>query len=175
MPKAEGRILEIGMGSGINLSYYNPDKVEKLWGLEPSLGMREKAKPAVDAVPFDIDWLDLPGEEIPLDTNSVDTVVLTYTLCTIPDWQAALTQMRRVLKPGGKLLFSEHGKAPDDNIHQWQNRINRPWKKLFGGCHLNRDIPQLLREGGFDIKQLDSGYLRATPKVAGFNYWGYAD
>lgn len=174
VPQAEGRILEIGMGSGINIPYYNPEKVEKVWGLEPSEGMRRKAQSRVEAAPFDLEWLGLPGEEIPLDDNSADTIVLTYTLCTIPDWRAAVDQMRRVLKPGGKLLFSEHGKAPDEAVLKWQNRINPLWMKMAGGCHLNRDIPKLLREGGFDIKKLDSMYVPSTPKVAGFTYWGYA-
>ncbi len=174
VPHAEGRILEIGMGSGINIPYYNPDKVEKVWGLEPSEGMRRKAEPRVAAAPFELEWLGLPGEEIPLDDDSADTIVLTYTLCTIPDWRAAVEQMRRVLKPGGKLLFSEHGKAPDAAVLAWQNRVNPLWMKMAGGCHLNRDIPKLLREGGFDIKKLDSMYVPSTPKVAGFTYWGYA-
>jgi len=175
VPQAEGRILEIGMGSGINIPFYDPAKVEKVWGLEPSEGMREKARPRVEAAPFELEWLGLPGEEIPLDNDSADTIVLTYTLCTIPDWRAAVEQMRRVLKPGGKLLFSEHGKAPDEAVRKWQDRINPVWKKIGGGCHLNRDIPKLLTEGGFDIKQLDSMYVPSTPKVAGFTYWGYAN
>ncbi len=175
VPQAEGRILEIGMGSGINIPFYNPDKVEKVWGLEPSEGMREKARPRVEAAPFELEWLGLPGEEIPLDNDSADTIVLTYTLCTIPDWRAAVEQMRRVLKPGGKLLFSEHGKAPDEAVRKWQDRINPVWKKIGGGCHLNRDIPKLLTEGGFAIKKLDTMYVPSTPKVAGFTYWGYAN
>jgi ubiquinone/menaquinone biosynthesis C-methylase UbiE len=174
VPQAEGRILEIGMGSGINIDYYNPAKVEKLWGLEPSVGMRKKAKSRVAAAPFDLEWLDLPGEEIPLDNKSVDTIVLTYTLCTIPYWLSAVKQMRRVLKPGGKLLFSEHGKAPDEAVKKWQNRINPFWMNIAGGCHLNRDIPQLLMEGGFNIKEMDTLYVPKTPKVAAFTYWGYA-
>ena len=175
VPQAEGRILEIGMGSGINIGYYDPNKVEKLWGLEPSEGMRQKARSRVDAAPFDLEWLDLPGEEIPLDDKSVDTIVLTYTLCTIPDWLTAVKQMRRVLKPGGKLLFSEHGKAPDEAVKKWQDRINPFWMKIAGGCHLNRDIPQLLTEGGFNIKEIDTLYVPKTPKVAAFTYWGYAN
>ncbi len=175
VPHAEGRILEIGMGSGINIPFYDPAKVEKVWGLEPSEGMRVKASDAVAAAPFELEWLGLPGEEIPLDDDSVDTVVLTYTLCTIPDYAKAVQQMRRVLKPGGKLLFSEHGKAPDSKVQRWQNRINSTWGKLAGGCHLNRDIPAMLREGGFNIKEMDSMYMPSTPKVAGFTYWGYAD
>ncbi len=175
VPQAEGRILEIGMGSGVNIPFYDPDKVEKVWGLEPSEGMREKARSRVEAAPFELEWLGLPGEEIPLDNDSADTIVLTYTLCTIPDWRAAVEQMRRVLKPGGKLLFSEHGKAPDEAVRKWQDRINPVWKKIGGGCHLNRDIPKLLTEGGFAIKKLDTMYVPSTPKVAGFTYWGYAD
>ena len=174
VPQAEGRILEIGMGSGININYYTPSKVEKIWGLEPSIGMREKAKSRVAAAPFDIEWLDLPSEEIPLDDKSVDTIVLTYTLCTIPNWLGALQQMKRVLKPGGKLLFSEHGQAPDDAVKKWQSRINPYWMKLAGGCHLNRDIPHLLTEGGFNIKEINTLYVPKTPKVAAFTYWGYA-
>lgn len=175
VPQAEGRILEIGMGSGINIPYYNPDKVELLWGLEPSEGMRKKALPRVNAAPFDLEWLGLPGEEIPLEDNSADTVVLTYTLCTIPDWHAAVKEMRRVLKPGGKLLFSEHGKAPDAGVRKWQDRINPTWKKIAGGCHLNRDIPNMLEQGGFKLQQLDTLYVPSTPKIAGFTYWGYAN
>ena len=175
VPQAEGRILEIGMGSGINIPYYDTNKVEKVWGLEPSTGMRKKAQKRVDAAPFDLEWLDLPGEEIPLDNNSVDTIILTYTLCTIPDWRTAVEQMRRVLKPGGKLLFSEHGKAPDAAVQAWQNRVNPMWMKLAGGCHLNRDIPELLKKGGFDIKELDTLYVPKAPKIAAFTFWGYAD
>ncbi|MFT5577710.1 MAG: ubiquinone/menaquinone biosynthesis C-methylase UbiE [Paraglaciecola psychrophila] len=175
VPQAQGRVLEIGMGSGLNIPFYNPDKVEMVWGLEPSEGMRKKARRRVEAAPFELQWLSLPGEQIPLDENSADTVVLTYTLCTIPDWKTALQQMRRVLKPGGKLLFSEHGKAPDEAVKQWQDRINPYWNKIAGGCHVNRDIPALLTEGGFNIKEIETLYMPSTPKFAGFTYWGYAD
>ncbi|MDE0037610.1 MAG: class I SAM-dependent methyltransferase [Gammaproteobacteria bacterium] len=174
VPQAEGRILEVGMGSGLNIPFYAVEKVELVWGLEPSAGMREKARARVEAAPFELRMLDLPGEEIPLPDNSADTVVLTYTLCTIPGWKAALEQMRRVLKPGGKLLFSEHGSAPDDSVRRWQNRIDPIWTRLAGGCHLNRDIPKLLGEGGFNIGRLETMYLPSTPRIAGFTYWGYA-
>jgi len=174
VPRAEGRVLEIGMGSGLNIEHYDPDKVEMVWGLEPSEGMRKKAWPRVQAAPFRLEWLDLPGEEIPLEDNSADTVVMTYTLCTIPGWKEALEQMRRVLKPGGKLLFSEHGAAPDAAVKRWQDRINPVWKKIAGGCNLNRDIPHLLREGGFDVRELDTMYVPGTPRIAAFTYWGYA-
>ncbi len=175
VPHAEGRVLEVGMGSGLNLAHYDPAKVEKLWGLEPSHGMRERAAHRVSGLPFAMEWLDLPGEEIPLDTDSIDTVVLTYALCTIPDWLKALQQMRRVLKPGGKLLFSEHGRAPDAAVQNWQRRLNPLWMKIAGGCHLNRDIPDLLRQGGFSVCDLQTLYLPSTPRIAGFTYWGHAN
>jgi SAM-dependent methyltransferase len=174
VPAATGRVLEIGMGSGLNLPFYDQDKVDFVWGLEPSEGMRVKAQAAVADAPFEVKWLDLPGEEIPLDDNSVDTIVLTYTLCTIPDANKALMQMKRVLKPGGTLLFSEHGAAPDEAVKKWQDRINPIWKFIGGGCHVNRPIPNLIEEGGFTLSQLDSMYLPSTPKWVGFNYWGSA-
>ncbi|GAA5316251.1 MAG: methyltransferase domain-containing protein [Candidatus Pelagadaptatus aseana] len=174
VPLAEGNVLEIGMGSGLNIPFYNPQKVTKVWGLEPSEGMRQRAADRVSQSPIDIEWLDLPGEKIPLDDHCVDTIVLTFTLCTIPDWHAALTQMRRVLKPGGKLLFSEHGQAPDQNILKWQNRLNGTWKTIAGGCNLNRAIPDLLQHAGFEIETMEKMYLPSTPKIAGYCYWGTA-
>ena len=173
VPLAEGRVLEVGMGSGHNLSFYDPDKVEFIWGLEPSEGMRSKAAKNVSRSKIEVRWLDLPGEEIPLEDDSVDSVLLTYTLCTIPDWQKALEQMRRVLKPGGKLLFSEHGQAPDESVRRWQDRINPFWGKISGGCNLNRPIPSLIEKGGFEILEVESDYL-SWPKFASFNYWGSA-
>lgn len=174
VPLAEGRILEVGMGSGINLDYYNPGKVELLWGLEPSKGMRKKAAPKIKLAPFEIRLLDLPGEEIPLENNTVDTVLLTYTLCTIPGWQQAMEQMRRVLKPDGRLIFCEHGVAPDENIRKWQERVNPLWKMFTGGCNLNRPIPNCLTQSGFKIESMDTMYLPSTPKIVGYNYWGIA-
>lgn len=172
VPLAQGRVLEIGMGSGINIPFYDPEKVEMVWGLEPSEGMRRKAKSNLINAPFDVQWIDLPSEQIPLDTNSADTIMLTYTLCTIPNWQQALEEMRRVLKPQGKLIFCEHGEAPDEDVRRWQQRMNPLWKKLAGGCNLNRPIPSLLTESGFKIEILETQYLPSTPKFAGYNYWG---
>lgn len=173
VPLAEGRVLEIGMGSGLNIPYYDRDKVEFVWGLEPSEGMRRKARKNARRAGFHVEWLDLPGEEIPLEDNSVDTILLTYTLCTIPDWRQALRQMRRVMKAGGTLVFCEHGEAPDASVRKWQERLNPAWKKISGGCHLNRPIPGYLEEGGFTIRQMTSMYLPG-PKVATYNYWGTA-
>ena len=173
VPAAEGRVLEVGMGSALNIPFYDPDKVELVWGLEPSPAMRRKARKNLQQAPFEVRLLDLPGEEIPLDDHSADTILLTYTLCTIPDWRVAMQQMRRVLRPGGKLLFCEHGAAPDARVRKWQNRVNPLWKKVAGGCNLNRPIPELIETGGFRIQSLDSGYLPG-PKFAAFNYRGIA-
>ena len=174
IPDAHGKVLEIGMGSGLNIPYYNAEKIELVWGLEPSEGMRKKAQSNLRQAPFEVRLLDLPSEEIPLDDNSVDTVVLTYTLCTIPDWQKALQQMRRVLKPEGKLIFCEHGEAPDENIRKWEERINPVWKKVAGGCNLGRPIPRFIEEGGFNIENIESHYLPG-PKFAAYNYSGTAN
>lgn len=174
VPEASGRVLEIGIGPGLNLPYYNGDKVDMVFGLEPSADMRKLAAKRVSQVPFKVEFIDLPGEEIPLDDKSVDTVLLTYTLCTIPDALSALKQMRRVLKPGGKLLFCEHGAAPDKSVRKWQARINPVWKPIAGGCNLNRKIPELLEQGNFNIKSMQTAYIPGTPKIAAYNYWGEA-
>lgn len=174
VPQATGRVLEVGMGAALNIPYYDPQKVEWVWGLEPSAGMRELAQPNIAKAPFEVRLLDLPGEEIPLEDHSVDTVLLTFTLCTIPDWQKALQQMRRVLKPDGRLLFCEHGASPEPAVRRWQDRITPLWKKCTGGCHLNRPIDDYIRSAGFRIDALQVGYLTATPRIAGFNYIGTA-
>ena len=173
VPLATGRVLEVGMGPGLNLPFYDRSNVELVWGLEPSEGMRRKAAPAIDASDLDVRWLGLPGEEIPLDDDSVDTVVLTYTLCTIGEPGRALEQIRRVLKPDGRLLFSEHGEAPDESVRKWQHRIDPVWTRLAGGCHITREIPQLIESGGFDLVAVESGYLPGA-KVASYNSWGTA-
>ena len=173
VPMARGKVLEIGMGSGLNLKHYDADKVEMIWGLEPSEGMRKKAAPLLEATDIEVEWLGLPGEEIPLEENSADTVVLTYTLCTISDFAAALAQMRRVLKQDGELLFWEHGESPDDNVRKWQARINPMWRKIAGGCNLDRAIPELIRAAGFKIESLQEHYIKG-PKFATYQYYGHA-
>jgi ubiquinone/menaquinone biosynthesis C-methylase UbiE len=171
---ARGVVLDVGAGSGHNFPYYDPSRIEKLYALEPSEGMRRLARKREQQVPFPLEWLALPGEQIPLPDASVDTVVLTFTLCTIPDWQAALAQIKRVLKADGKLLFCEHGLAPEPGVQKWQHRINPGWKKCAGGCHLNRPIADYLREAGFHIQELNAGYLPSTPRIAGFVSSGIA-
>lgn len=174
VPLARGRVLEVGIGSGINLALYDASKVEFVWGLEPSHAMRDKAAKNLRKSPVPVRWLDLPGERIPLEDGSADTVLLTYTLCTIPDWSLALQQMRRVLKPGGQLLFCEHGRAPDRDVHRWQDRITPFWKPLVGGCHLNRPVREYLERGGFSIQSIDSVYVDRMPRFAGYMSYGQA-
>jgi SAM-dependent methyltransferase len=156
VPLAEGRVLEVGIGSGLNLPFYAPGKVRHLWGLDPSKEV----------------WA-LAAEEIPLDDNSADTVLVTYTLCTISGILAALGEMRRVLKQGGRLIFCEHGAAPDEGVRRWQNRLNPIWKRVAGGCNLNLPIPSVLERAGFKIREMDTMYLPGWKPVC-FNYWGTA-
>ncbi len=173
VPRAAGDILEIGFGSGLNLPYYDRDKVRRIWGLEPSEGMRRIAAAPIKDSGLEIELIDLPGEEIPLDDNCVDTVLITYTLCTIPEVARALDGMRRVLKPDGQLLFCEHGKAPDAKVAKWQERLNPAWKKFAGGCNMNRDIPAILAAAGFDIQDDNRMYIPGLKSLS-YNYWGAA-
>ncbi|EED33140.1 methyltransferase, UbiE/COQ5 family [gamma proteobacterium NOR5-3] len=174
VPRATGTVLEIGIGTGLNLPYYDSDKVNKLIGLDPSESSWELARSRAQDIGFPIEFIGLPSEQIPLADSSVDTIVMTFSLCTIPDPVAALEGMARVLRPGGSLHFAEHGQAPDEDVRRWQDRLDRPWGAIAGGCHLNRDIPALLEAGGFHCDDQESMYLPGTPRFAGFNVWGTA-
>ena len=136
--------------------------------------MLNLAKPLAQKNELEIEFLQCGAEAIPLPNNSVDTVIITYTLCTIPDTQLSTKEIIRVLKPSGKLLFCEHGIAPDINVAKWQKRINPIWSKIAGGCNLNRDIPKLIRSSGLKISKMEEMYIPSTPKFAGYNYWGVA-
>jgi len=173
VPLARGRVLEVGVGSGLNFPYYDASQVTRVWGLEPAAEMIELARPAAAAVPFDVEFIGLPGEEIPLDDASVDTVLVTYTLCSIREPLPALRQMARVLRPGGRLIFCEHGAAPDPSVRRWQDRMNPLWRRFAGGCELNREIPALIEEGGFRVADLETMYLPGW-RPGTFNYWGTA-
>ncbi|MDH3616222.1 MAG: methyltransferase domain-containing protein [Gammaproteobacteria bacterium] len=173
VPRASGDVLEIGFGSGLNLPFYDRDKVRHIWGLEPSEGMRRLCRGSISKSELDVELIDLPGEEIPLDDDSVDTVLVTYTLCTIPEVAVALQGMRRVLKPRGRVLFCEHGKAPDPNVQKWQERLNPAWKKISGGCSMRRDIPAILQEAGFHIEEDNRMYIPGL-RALSYNYWGAA-
>lgn len=174
VPLAHGRVLEIGSGAGHNIPYYDGAKVDMLYALEPSDEMRALAADRVSKAPFKVEFIDLPGENIPLEDKSVDTVVTTFTLCTIPDTLTALRGMLRVLRPDGQLLFCEHGIAPDAPVAAWQNRINPFWKPIGGGCNINRAIPALIEAAGFKIHDLQTMYLPGTPRIMAYNYWGSA-
>jgi SAM-dependent methyltransferase len=174
VPQAEGVVLELGFGSGLNLSHYDAGKITRLYGLEPSEGMLVKARTAARDARFPVEILQETAEALSLPAHSVDTVLVTYSLCTIPDAVSALAGARRALKPGGRLLFCEHGLAPDESVRTWQRRIEPIWRPIAGGCHLTRDIPALIKAGGFEIESLETMYLPKSPKWAAYNYWGAA-
>ena len=174
VPLAEGKVLEVGIGSGLNLPFYDKAKIDEIWGLDPSEQLSEMAKQVADEESMDVKFISSGAEDIPLPDNYFDCVLVTYTMCTIPEVQRANQEIRRVLKEDGKMIFCEHGEAPDQNIRKWQNRINPFWGKLAGGCNINRKIPSLIQDSGFDIIEMEEMYLPNTPKIAGYNYWGYA-
>ena len=148
--------------------------MEKLIGLDPSPELNAMAQKMADQHDLEVEFLLSGAENIPLPDDHVDTVLVTYTMCTIPDALSANKEMLRVLKPGGRMIFCEHGLAPDAKVSKWQSRIDPFWGKIAGGCHLNRDIPELIRSSGFQIQTMDEMYLPSTPKFAGYNYWGIA-
>ncbi len=172
VPKACGTVLEIGVGSGLNLPFYGT-AVSRFYGLDPSEQLLQMARERASAATFPVEFLAHPGEEIPLDDGCLDMVVTTWTLCTIPDPLKALKEMRRVLKPGGTLLFAEHGLAPDANVRGWQERLNPLWRKLTGGCNLNRKMDELIETSDFRIVQLDMAYAKGLRPMS-FIYSGRA-
>jgi len=173
VPKAKGKVLEIGMGTGLNLEHYRAENIESLTGLDPALQMHGLALKRLAKTALKLNMIGLPAEKIPLEDDSIDTVVMTYTLCTIPEPLQALKEIRRVLNPSGTLLFCEHGLAPDLKTQRWQEKLQPVWGKLAGGCHLNRDIPRLLQEAGFKFHDIQTMYVPG-PKPFAFNYWGEA-
>ena len=160
IPRAIGKVLEIGIGTGRNLPFYDPMNLDSLQGLDPAEQMNPKAAQRARDAGLNVELLTLSAEEIPAPDASYDTVVCTFTLCTIPDPVKALKEMRRVLKPGGQLLFCEHGQSPDESVHRWQDRLTPWWKPIAGGCHLNRDVRSMLRDGGFKPTEIESSYLK---------------
>ena len=173
VPRARGTVLELGIGSGLNLPFYDPARVTRVLGLDPSVELWRLGAARRDAAPVPVDFLQAPAEAVPLPAASVDTVVVTYTLCTLPDVAGALAEARRVLRENGELLFCEHGAAPDPGVRRWQERVNPVWRRLAGGCHLNRDAPALIETAGFRIRTLETMYLPGW-RPATFNAWGAA-
>jgi ubiquinone/menaquinone biosynthesis C-methylase UbiE len=172
VPLARGEVLEIGIGTGLNLPFYDRSRVKSIVGVDPALAMHPLALRRVEQAGLAVRMVGLSAEALPLPDRSFDTIVCTYTLCTIPAPDSALAEMHRVLAPGGKLLFSEHGRAPDESVRRWQQRLQPMWGPLAGGCQLGRDIPGLLRAAGFQL-DVQSMYLPG-PRFASYHYWGEA-
>ena len=172
VPQAQGKVLEIGMGTGRNLPFYDRGKVTQLVGVDPALQMHSLARRRSAQADLDVELVGLRAERLPLPDESFDTVVCTYTLCSIDHPVAALREVWRVLKPGGQFLFCEHGRAPDAGVARWQARIQPLWTPMMGGCHLDRDVPALLREAGLQA-EVEQRYLPG-PKVLTYHYWGRA-
>ena len=174
VPHAKGVVLEIGMGTGLNLPYYDKNNITNIIGLDPSKESNKFAKELADKNNIDIEFLQSGAEEINLPDQSIDTILITYTLCTIPELRPSLNEIKRVMRNDGKVLFLEHGKSPDKRVRKFQNFLNPVWGKVFGGCNLNRDIPSLLIESGLKINKLNEMYIPKTPKFIGYNFWGEA-
>lgn len=172
VPQAHGQVLEVGIGTGRNIPFYDTSRVQRIVGVDPSLQMHPLAQRRIEKAGLDVTLVGLSAVRLPLEDASFDSIVCTYTLCSIPEPHLALAEMRRVLRPGGKLLLSEHGLAPDAPVRRWQRRLQPLWGAMAGGCQLSADIPDLLRAAGFDA-QLESGYLPG-PKFVGYHYWGAA-
>ena len=169
---AEGQVLEVGIGSGLNLPFYGAN-VSRVFGLDPSPELIAMAERAARRVSLPTVLLEGSAEQIPLENRSVDSIVMTWAGCSIPDVGGALQEMHRVLRPGGRLLFVEHGRSPEPGVEQWQDRLTPIWQRLSGGCHLNRKIDDLVRSAGFRVERLETGYLRG-PKIMTFMYEGNA-
>src|SRR5260370_37632396 len=171
VPLAEGKVLEIGVGPGVNFVHYDPARVGKVYALEPNVGMIRRAQRQCRRTSLDVEFLDLPGERIPLADGSVDTVVSTFTLCTVRGVADAIRGIGRVLRPGGRMIFFEDGLSPDQRGRRWQERREPFFKMAFEGCHVTRDIPSLIANGGFKIEQMDTAYLSPFPKSASYAVW----
>ncbi len=173
VPRAYGRVLEVGVGTGLNLRHYDRQRVRSLTVLDPAESLHRLARQRAERAGLPVELLGLSAERIPLPDQCFDTVVMTWTLCSIPEPQAALREMRRVLAPQGQLLFCEHGLSPEPAVQRWQRRLEPWWSPCTGGCHLTRDVPQLLREAGFALPELEQRYLM-RPHTLGYHYWGRA-
>ena len=174
VPKAMGTVLEFGIGAGHNLPHYDASRVDRVIGVDPCATSWELASERAANLDFDVEFIQGSALDVPIEDASVDSVLITFTLCTVPDPMAALREAKRTLKPGGKVYFCEHGLAPDERVAKWQNRVNPIWKRVFGGCHINRDTAGLLTDAGFKLDELEQMYLPGTPTIAGFNTWGEA-
>lgn len=174
VPLAHGEVLELGIGTGLNAKHYDAARVSRVVGIDPSEESWQLAQPAVLQSDVVIEYCKGSAEDIPLATDSIDTAVITYTLCTIPDPGRALAEVIRVLRPSGRVLVAEHALAPEAPVAKWQNRVNGFWGKMAGGCHINRDIRGLIEATPLKVQDWQAMYLPKTPKIAGYNVWGTA-
>lgn len=172
IPAARGVVLEIGIGSGLNLPFYSP-AVTKLYGVDPSAELLAMARPRAASSPFPVELLHQKADRLPLADESVDSAVVTWSLCSIDDPESTLREVRRVLKPGGALAFVEHGLSPDVGVRTWQNRLTPLWRHVAGGCHLNRKMDDVVRSAGFSMTALHEGYVPG-PKPMTYMYEGQA-
>jgi|SRR5215472_3964717 len=173
-PNAQGRVLELGIGSGMNLRFYDPRKVERVFGVDPFAKLRARAETAPRPSELAVSIIDGTAEGLLFDDASFDSVVCTFTLCSVNSPSAALSEARRVLAPGGRLLFCEHGLSPDADVVRWQQRVEPFWKRFTGGCHLTRPISSSIAAAGFHVREQQGIYLPATPRIAGWVEWGLA-
>lgn len=174
VPEAEGRVLELGIGMGMNLRHYDPGKVSEVMGVDPAAELRAMAEAAERDPRLKVRVEEGSAEALPFEDKTFDTVVCTFTLCSVCTPALALAEARRVLKPGGRFLFCEHGLAPDADVARWQRRVDPVWKRLFGGCHLSRPVGAGIEAAGFKMERLETMYVPKTPRIAGWNEWGAA-
>lgn len=174
VPQAEGRVLELGVGGGLNLAFYDPAKVREVVGVDPSAALRARAEAAPRPDGLAVQVTEGAAEALPFDSAAFDTVVCTFTLCSVHSPAAALREARRVLKPGGRLLFCEHGRSPDAGVARWQRRLEPIWKAIAGGCHLTRPVGPAIASAGFDISRIEAMYLPKAPRILAWTEWGAA-
>jgi SAM-dependent methyltransferase len=174
VPRAEGRVLELGVGGGLNLAYYDPSKVTSVIGVDPSAELRARAQAAPRPEGLAVEVCEGTAEAMPFEDASFDSVVCTFTLCSVNTPAAALAEARRVLKPGGRFFFCEHGLAPDAGVAKWQRRIEPIWKPIGGGCHLTRSVVGGIEAAGFKLDRHETMYLPKTPQIFGWQEWGSA-
>jgi ubiquinone/menaquinone biosynthesis C-methylase UbiE len=174
VPRASGDVLELGCGGGINMAFYDAARIKSFSGIDPSPALLERSREAAQAIGLEADIRGGVGEALPFADSSFDTVMITFTLCSVEDQAQVLSEMRRVLRPGGKALFLEHGSAPDEDVRKWQRRIEPIWKRIGGGCHLTRPISAAYESAGFSLSALDKGYMPKSPRPFSWIEWGEA-
>lgn len=172
VPLAQGKVFELGVGGGLNQPFYDRERVTGFAAIDPSPALLDDARKAAQEKGWEVDIREGKGEAIPFEDDSFDTAVCTYTMCSVDDQAQVLKEMRRILKPGGKLLFLEHGRAPEPKVVKWQRRIEPVWKRLMGNCHLTREVSSAVKAHGFAVQDEDNLYIEKMPRWAGFMEWG---